>query len=182
MFYRQVHTHVRTSPSGSTMQARFPFHAFTGFCFLMFFSVSLLDVSKTILEPKHGPNLSPCWSHVDNFLEHFWVFFWHLNLRSLLKLFFVDFWSLFDSPHPQKHRPCRWFWGSLHLLRDRSWDRSWIDFGSILDPQIALKSTPNRFRTVSNLMLIFERHPGPPKINFSTNMTPTWSQLGLQMD
>ena len=37
MFYKQVHTHVRTSPSGSTMQARFPFHAFTGFSFLMFF-------------------------------------------------------------------------------------------------------------------------------------------------
>ena len=37
MFYRQVHTHVRTSPSGSTMQARFPFHAFTGLCFYCFF-------------------------------------------------------------------------------------------------------------------------------------------------
>ena len=41
MFYRQVHTHVRTSPSGSTMQARFPFHAFTGFgvCWVVFFGV-----------------------------------------------------------------------------------------------------------------------------------------------
>ena len=30
-------------------------------------------------------------------------------------------------------------------------------------------------------MLVLERHPGPPRINFSTNMTPTWLQLGPQM-
>ena len=91
---------------------------------------------------QHGPNLSPCWSHVDHFLVHFWVFFWHLNLRSLLRRFFVAFWSLFDPPDPQKHCPCRWFWGSLHLLHDRSWDRSWTDFGSILDPKIGPKRVP----------------------------------------
>ena len=27
-------------------------------------------------------------------------------------------------------------------------------------------------------MVFFERHPGPPKINFSTNMTPTWLPNG----
>ena len=31
-------------------------------------------------------------------------------------------------------------------------------------------------------MVVFERHPGPPKIKFSANMTPTSPQLGLQMD
>ena len=30
-------------------------------------------------------------------------------------------------------------------------------------------------------MLVFDRYPGPPKINFSTNMTPTWLQNGPQM-
>ena len=43
---------------------------------------------------QHGPNLNPCWSHVGHFLGHFWVSFWHLNLRSPLRRFFVDFWSL----------------------------------------------------------------------------------------
>ena len=129
---------------------------------------------------QHGPNLSPCWSHVGHFLGHFWVFFWHLNLRSLLRRFFVDFWSLFDSPDPQKHRPCRWFWRSLHLLHDRSWDRSWTDFGSILDPKIVPKSVPRGSRKVLEIMVVFACLREPPKIDFLANMAPqtvpSWSQ------
>ena len=48
MFYKQVHTHVRTSPSGSTMQARFPFHAFTGLCFYGFF-VMVFDLFFSVV-------------------------------------------------------------------------------------------------------------------------------------
>ena len=67
MFYRQVHTHVRTSPSGSTMQARFPFHAFTGFCFYVFFDMVFgvffevvffaLGHVQDVFGPQHGPLL-----------------------------------------------------------------------------------------------------------------------------
>ena len=61
------------------------------FLFLdVFFGVALGRVQDDF-GAQHGPNLSPCWSHVDHFLVHFWVFFWHLNLRSLLRRFFVDF-------------------------------------------------------------------------------------------
>ena len=35
------------------------------------------------------------------------------------------------------------------------------------------KSIPNRFLHASKIMFVFERHPGPPKINFWTNLTPT---------
>ena len=64
MFYRQVHTHVRTSPSGSTMQARFPFHAFTGLCFYVFFGMVFgvffevvffaLGHVQDVFGPQHG--------------------------------------------------------------------------------------------------------------------------------
>ena len=67
MFYKQVHTHVRTSPSGSTMQARFPFHAFTGFCFKVFFWYGFrcvfgvvffaLGHVQDVFGPQHGPLL-----------------------------------------------------------------------------------------------------------------------------
>ena len=138
------------------------------------------SVSRDDFWAQHGPKMGPFWSHVDHFLEHFWVFFWHLNLRSLLRRFFVDFWLLFDSPHPQKHRPCRWIRGYLHLLHDRSWDRSWTDFGSILEPKIDPKSVPKRLENVSNFIVDFESHPGPPKINFWANMVPIWPPLGLE--
>ena len=72
------------------------------------------------------------------------------------------------------------FWRFLHLLHDRSWDRSWIDFGSILPPQIVPKSDPKRFRQVSNFLVVFARPPGPPKIDLMANMAPTWAQLGPQ--
>ena len=137
----------------------------------VFFGVALGRVQDDF-GAQHGPNLSPCWSHVYHFLVHIWVFFWHLNLRSLLKRFFVDFWSLFDSPDPQKHCPCWWFWGSLHLLHDRSWDRSWTDFGSILDTQIVPKSVPRGSRKVLEILVDFECLQDPPRINF----WPTWSQ------
>ena len=71
MFYKQVHTHVRTSPSGSTMQARFPFHAFTGSyfwclssCFFggvfgVVFGVDFfaLEHVQDVFRAQHGPLL-----------------------------------------------------------------------------------------------------------------------------
>ena len=89
---------------------------------------------------------------------------------------------IFDHPHLQKHRPCQCFWGFLHLFHDRSWDRSWTDFGSILEPKIDPKSVPKRLENVSNFIVDFESHPGPPKINFWANMAPTWRPLGFKND
>ena len=89
---------------------------------------------------------------------------------------------MFDHAHLQKHRPCLCFWRFLHLLHDRSWDRSWTDFGSILEFIIETKSVPKRLRKVSNFTVAFDSHPGPPKINFWTNMAPTWPPLGLESD
>ena len=145
--YKQIHTNTCTHMSADHLQdlqwkrASRSMHSQV-YGFGCFFGVVFGGVFFSFQDDfgaQHGPNLVRFWRHVGHFLDHFWVFFWHLNLRSLLRRFFIDFCLLFDSPHPQKHRPCRWFWGSLHLLRDRSWDRSWIDFGSILDPQIIVK-------------------------------------------
>ena len=133
---------------------------------------------RTVSGPQHGPNLSPCWSHFVHFLGHFWVFFWHINLRSISRRVFVDFWWLFDAPDPQKHSPCRWIWGYLHMLHDRSWNRSWTDFNSILDPKIAPKSVPRGSRKVLEIMVVFACLREPPKIDFLANMDPTWTQLG----
>ena len=72
------------------------------------------------------------------------------------------------------------FWRFLHLLHDRSWDRSLTDLGSILVPKIVPKSDPKRFRKVSKFLVVFDRPPGPPKINFLANTAPTWPQLGPQ--
>ena len=60
MFYRQVHTHVRTSPSGSTMQARFPFHAFiyvfVWYGFRCVFGVVFFALGhvQDVFGPQHG--------------------------------------------------------------------------------------------------------------------------------
>ena len=83
------------------------------------------------------------------------------------------------------------FWRFLHLLHDRSWDRSLTDLGSILVPKIVPKSDPKRFRKVSKFLVVFDRPPGPPKIDFwptwpqhGSNLAPTWpprwAQVGPQ--
>ena len=115
---------------------------------------------------------------LDHFSDMFGLLFWHLSMRSFLKLF----WLIFDHPHPQKHCPCQCFWRFLHLLHDRSWNRSWTDFGSILESKIDSKSCPKRLENVSNFIVDFESHPGPPKINFWANITPTWPSLGLKIE
>ena len=115
---------------------------------------------------------------LDHFSDMFGLLFWHLNIRSFLRRCFNDF----RPPASSKTPPCRCFWGFLHLLHDRSWDRSWTDFGSILEPKIDPKSDPKRLENVSNFIVDFESHPGPPKINFWTNMAQTWPPLGLKID
>ena len=104
MFYRQVHTHVRASPSGSTMQARFPFHAFTGFVFFSVFSclfsssflksffslLSMLEVPKRApLDPLLGPKMAP--KSLQSGLEDVW----HgqsecLQIPSVLQYFWLS--------------------------------------------------------------------------------------------
>ena len=51
------------------------FFVFVLCSFLVSFRVpfcSLLETSKTILEPQHGPNLGSFWDYAGNFLEYFW--------------------------------------------------------------------------------------------------------------
>ena len=115
---------------------------------------------------------------LDNFSEYFGLLFWHLNIRSFLRRFLIDF----RPPASSKTPPCQCFWGFLHLLHDRSWNRSWTNFGSILEFQIDPKSVPKRLENVSNFIVNFESHPGPPKINFWANMVPTWPPLGFKND
>ena len=59
------------------------------------------------------------------------------------------------------------------------------NLGTIWDPFWTPKSLQNRPQIGSepsqNPMLAFDRHPGPAKIDLSTNMTPTWLQNGPHM-
>ena len=121
-----------------------------------------------------SPRLGRFWVHLGHFFDHFWVLPWPLHLRSLLHTILIDFWSMFKPSDLQKHSPCRWFWGSLHLLHDRSWDRSWTDFGSILDPKIVPKSVPRGSGRVLEIMVVFACLRELPKIDFWANMAPTW--------
>ena len=61
------------------------------FMFLdVFFGVALGRVQDDF-GAQHGPNLSPCWSHVDHFLGHFWVLLWHLHFRCDFDRFLIHF-------------------------------------------------------------------------------------------
>ena len=76
------------------------------------------------------------------------------------------------------------FWIFWRLLHDRPWDRPLTDFGSNFDSQTGPKSILERFWNVSNFIIAFECHPGPPRIDLWTNMAPAWPsnrpQVGLK--
>ena len=65
-------------------------------------------------------------------------------------------------------------------ILDRSWTVFWPILAPFCHPQTAPKWVRNRTWKVSKIMFVFERHPGPPKIDFWTNWTPNWPPRGPQ--
>ena len=68
----------------------------------------------------------------------------------------------------------------LLSLLVRSWGQFWTDFGSILDPKIVWKSVPGALLKLLRIMFVFCCFPDPQKINFLSNMAPTWPDFGPQ--
>ena len=72
---------------------------------------------------------------------------------------------------------------------DRSWDRFWIDFGSIFNPKLGPKSLPRKPRRVLKIIVVFDCLLEPSKINFSSSMdrfcppkmAPSWVQNGVNI-
>ena len=84
-------------PPGTSRLGASPDRGFS-ILFLILFSNGLwdaffspLDTSRTILEP----NMTPTWvqfaTMLDHFSDIFGVLFWHLNIRSFLRRFLIDF-------------------------------------------------------------------------------------------
>ena len=188
MFYRQVHTHVRTSPSGSTMQARFPFHAFTGLCFWMFFRCRSWTCPRRFWSPtwpQLEPMLEPCWPLFGTFLGVLLA----SQLKIAFKTIFCCFLIAFRSSRSSKTLPLSMI---LRIVAFASWsllrpilDRFWFDFGaqnrSEIGPKRAPKGVGNHGRfcmpSGTSKNHFFGQH-GP---NLAPKMAPGWSQNGSKI-
>ena len=60
----------------------------------------------------------------------------------------------------------QWNRGFDVLFQDSSWNRFWMDFGSVMSPTMVPKSNLKRLRRASKFITMFGHVPRPPKIMF----------------
>ena len=89
--------HLPSTPPGSSRPGASPDRGFS-ILFLILFSNGLwdaffspLDTSRTILEPNMTPTWTKFGAMLDHFSDIFGLLFWHLNIRSFLRRFLIDF-------------------------------------------------------------------------------------------
>ena len=91
---------------------------------------SPLDTSRTILEPNMTPTWTKFGAMLDHFSDIFGLLFWHLNIRSFLRRFLIDFRPPASSKTPPLPVFLKIFaFASLSLLRPIL-DRFWLHFGT----------------------------------------------------
>ena len=101
----------------------------------------------------------------------------------------MRFWLIFDRSSITRIldfiENSQWNWRCAAFSLDRSWDRFWIDFGTILDPKIGTKSVPRGSRRVLKIIVVFDCLLELSKIDFSVSMDrfwpPRWPQVGSKM-
>ena len=132
------------------MQARFPFHACTGLCFWMFFSVASFLASWTRPRrfwsptwPQLGPIWEPCWAFFGTFLG--------VVVASHLKIVLETIFDRLRTPlNLKKHTKTGlffYFFASFACsLLKPILNRFWVDFGAPNRPKIVPKRVENHVR------------------------------------
>ena len=125
------------------------------------------------LQPQHDPQNHPK-NAPDSWFETI------LTCMSVHGAILIDFSSIFETSKPQKTLKNKWFFSifafSLPSLLRSILLRTWSHFGLQNRPKICPKRVFKGVEIISVLQCLLE----PAKINFLTNIAPTWPDFAPQ--